>query len=317
MTTINIAALLQSCKLQIAKNSDIMGQNDSLNPNPNPNPNLNLDLEVLLAHVLGVDRSYLYTWPEREVTPLQQQTFESWVKRRLTGEPLAYIIGYKEFWSLNFKVSKAVLIPRPETELLVELILERFPSSAANTADIADAAETTVLDLGTGSGAIALALGFERPQWQIWAVDKSEAALAVAKENADSLNIKNVHFYQSDWFSNLGSSGFPSLAFKKIFNLIVANPPYLAPEDKHLVDTDIRFEPREALVSKPDGLEDCRQIIQNASAYLAESGWLMLEHGFDQAVAVMEIMQINGFIEVQNFKDLAGLDRVTLGRKSE
>lgn len=259
---------------------------------------IRLDVECLLAHVLNVSRTYLHTWPEQEITFEQKKCFDALLYRRMQGEPLAYIVGYQEFWSLPLMVSKAVLIPRPETELLVEQALAYFPKTIPNI---------RLLDLGTGSGAIALALASERPNWQIIAVDKSLDALFIAKKNAQDLNIKNVEFYQSDWFS--------AVSLQKQFDIIVGNPPYLVPGDIHLQQAELKCEPEEALVSRPDGLEDCRKIIQMAPRYLAVKGWLMLEHGYDQGQALVALMNAHGFTEVQDLNDLAGLSRVTTGRK--
>jgi release factor glutamine methyltransferase len=283
-TTINIGSLLD----QILTES---------------NKEQKLDMEVLLAFALNVSRTYLYTWPEKEVTEQQMQHFKSLAARRLKGEPVAYIVGYKEFWSLKLFVSNAVLIPRPETELLVQLVLECFSK---------DMPDIRVLELGTGSGAIALALGFERPMWQITAVDRSPLALSVARQNAKNLAIKNVEFYESDWFSavsDLASS-------QKIFQIIVANPPYLDPLDIHLESPELQYEPREALVSIPDGLQDFRRIIQTAPRYLAPNGWLLLEHGYQQGPEIIQLMAVNGFVQVQDFKDLAGLSRSVRGQVS-
>lgn len=260
---------------------------------------IRLDVECLLAYVLNVSRPYLHTWPEQAITPEQKKRFDILLERRIQGEPLAYIVGYQEFWSLPLMVSKAVLIPRPETELLVEQVLAFFPKTLPNI---------RLLDLGTGSGAIALALASERPDWQITAVDKSLDALCIAKKNAQDLNIQNVELYQSDWFS--------AVSLKRQFDIIVGNPPYIAPMDIHLQQAELKYEPKEALVSSPDGLEDCRKIIQMAPRYLALEGWLMLEHGYDQGPAMIALMKDHGFTKVQDINDLAGLSRLTIGRKS-
>ncbi len=262
-----------------------------------------LETELLLAHVLGVSRSHLCAWPQKVLTQQQRQAFESLLARRCAGEPLAYLIGTKEFWSLPLVVSESVLIPRPETECLVELVLKHIDCK-----DCTGVPALRVLDLGTGSGAIALALAVERPAWKIIGIDKSAAALEIAMLNAKRNQISNVEFKQSDWFS-----GFE--ADKTTFDIIVGNPPYIHPNDKHLED-DIRYEPKEALISLPDGLQDLKKIIIEAPQYLASKAWLFLEHGFDQGTVVNKNMRLAGFRAVKTYKDLAGLSRVTVGRKA-
>jgi len=260
-----------------------------------------LDVELLLAHVLGVSRTYLHTWHEKIITEQQKEAFESLVARRTAGEPVAYLIGSKEFWSLPLVVSKAVLIPRPETECVVALVLDKVNKASGNL---------RVLDLGTGSGAIALALAIERPLWNITAVDRSRAALEIAVLNAKNNLITNVEFIQSDWFSCFEAMGPKKIAF----DIIVGNPPYISPNDIHLAG-EIRYEPQEALISLPDGLQDLKKITREAPPYLVSKGWLFLEHGFDQSVFVKKTMESAGFTEIQTYKDLADLNRVTFGRK--
>ncbi|HXH54599.1 MAG TPA: peptide chain release factor N(5)-glutamine methyltransferase [Gammaproteobacteria bacterium] len=257
-----------------------------------------LEAEVLLAHVLIVARSYLRAWHEKTMTEQQKQAFESLVSRRCVGEPLAYLIGRKEFWSLPLVVSNSVLIPRPETECLVELVLNKFNNASGSL---------SVLDLGTGSGAIALALGVERPRWKIIGIDRSIAALEIAELNAKNNGISNVEFMQSDWFMCFESG-------KTRFDIIVGNPPYIHPTDSHL-EGEIRYEPKEALISLPDGLQDLKKIIRETSDYLAPQGWLFVEHGFDQDVFVRKTMELADFSDVQTYKDLADINRVTVGRK--
>ncbi|HQZ87541.1 MAG TPA: peptide chain release factor N(5)-glutamine methyltransferase [Gammaproteobacteria bacterium] len=265
-----------------------------------------LEAEVLLAHVLSVSRVYLRAWHEKTVTEQQKQAFESLVSRRYAGEPLAYLVGAKEFWSLPLVISKSVLIPRPETECLVELVL--------NNTGCKDRASVPVqgiraLDLGTGSGAIALALAVERPHWKIIGVDRSLAALEIATLNAKNNQIDNVEFIKSDWFSCFEVD-------KTRFDIIVGNPPYIHPNDSHL-EGDIRYEPKEALISFPDGLQDLKKIILEAPKYLVSKGWLFLEHGFDQGVFVKKSMELAGFTDVKTYKDVADLSRVTVGRRVE
>jgi release factor glutamine methyltransferase len=264
--------------------------------------NNSLEVELLLAYVLGRTRTYLHTWPETCIEESQIQKFNQFIQRRLSGEPLAYILGHKEFWSLELGVSKNVLIPRPETELLVETILNLF---ATNNGML------RILDLGTGSGAIALAIAHERPNWEIIAIDESPKALQVAIENAKNLSVNNVSFFTSDWFSM-----FKQMSFEQpLFDVIVSNPPYIAPNDAHLEEKSLTFEPRTALVSESKGLQDLTQIIIEAPQHLVSKGWLLLEHGFDQGEQIQQLFQTNHYQNVQTFKDLADLDRITIGSK--
>ncbi len=250
------------------------------------------EAEVLLCFVLGQSRTYLFTWPDRPLTPEQQALFEGLVEQRAQGVPVAYLTGEREFWSLPLKVSPATLIPRADTECLVELALARISPSAR------------VLDLGTGTGAIALALASEQTCAEVWAVDASPDALAIARQNAECLGL-SVQLLHSDWFSALDAQRF---------DLIVSNPPYIAARDQHLEQGDLRFEPRSALVSGEDGLDDIRRILQDAPAHLRAQGWLLLEHGYDQGEAVRALFKAGGFVAVETQADYAGLDRVTLGR---
>lgn len=253
-----------------------------------------LDAEVLLAHVLGKDRTYLYTWSDKTLSTEQARRFDRLLARRQQGEPVAYLIGEREFWSLTLKVDPSTLIPRPDTELLVEQALELLPTSPRR-----------VVDLGTGTGAIALALASERPKWQLLALDKSADAVALARENCERCGLDNVEVLQSDWFAAVG---------EQQFDLVVSNPPYIDPVDPHLQQGDVRFEPLSALIADDAGLADIRTIARQSRDYLKAGGWLMLEHGFEQGSAVREILQAGGYREVRTCRDLAGLERVTLGR---
>lgn len=253
-----------------------------------------LDVEVLLAHILNKDRTWLYTWPEKTLSHVQRQLFDELFERRRGGEPVAYLTGVREFWSLQLKVSPATLIPRPETELLVETALSlSLPANAR------------ILDLGTGTGAIALALASEKPGWQITAVDCVDAAVELATENAHTLALDNVCVLKSDWFENV--AGEP-------FDLIISNPPYIDPDDRHLTQGDVRFEPKSALVAAQAGLGDLVLIAEQAVSHLQPGGWLLMEHGFDQGGAVAELMQLSGYTEVSVLQDLSGCDRAALGR---
>ena len=251
-----------------------------------------LDVEVLLGHILEKDRTFLYTWPEHQLSDSQQQAFDAFFQRRLQGEPVAHITGQREFWSLPFKVTPATLIPRPETELLVELAL-KLPLSE----------QSSVLDLGTGTGAIALAIACERSDWHITATDAVEAAVQLAEENRQQFGFDHVQILQSDWFSNV----------EGLFDLIVSNPPYICEGDSHLVEGDVRFEPASALVADEQGLADLQAIIIGARLHLKPGGWLLLEHGFDQGAAVREMLLGAGYSGVVTHADLAGKDRASLG----
>lgn len=253
-----------------------------------------IEVQSLLQAVLQVDRAWLLTHPEQALSDEQLSRYTALFERRLNGEPIAYLLVSREFYGLNFKVSPATLIPRPETELLVELALQRIPRLPS----------PRVLDLGTGSGAIALSIAHARPDVEVVAVDASEAALEVARENAQRLNIGNVRLLHSDWFSALHGEHF---------DLIVSNPPYVAANDAHLGQGDLRFEPRAALASGADGLDDIRSICAQAKAHLNANGWLLFEHGHDQAERVRALLQQSGFAGVFSARDLAGIERVSGG----
>ena len=273
-----------------------------------------IEIQSLLQRVLNVSRAYLLAHPERCLNDSEQTQYEALLQRRLHGEPMAYLLGEREFFGLMFKVTPATLIPRPETELLVELALHRCGGVAAvppgthrppTCGDIPGNKPFRVLDLGTGSGAIALAIAFTRPEVEVVAVDASIEALVVARENAKQLGISNVTFVQSDWYAALHAQRF---------DLIVSNPPYVSTGDPHLHQGDLRFEPPSALASGEDGLHDIRHIVANAQAHLQSEGWLLLEHGYDQATQVRELMQQTGHRAVFSACDLAGIERVSGSR---
>lgn len=257
-------------------------------------PSPRLDAELLLAHALGQSRSYLRTWPEREPDAAQCAAFAALLERRRAGEPVAYLLGRQGFWSLDLEVAPHTLIPRPDTELLVETALALGPGGPAR-----------VLDLGTGTGAIALAVACERPAWQVLGVDRVSEAVQLAERNRARLGLGNARFVESVWFSTLGGERFA---------LIVGNPPYIAADDRHLSEGDVRFEPASALVAGEDGLDDIRRIVAEAPEHLEAGGWLLLEHGYDQAEAVRALFAARGFAAVESRRDLGGHQRITLGQ---
>ncbi|MFQ2907852.1 peptide chain release factor N(5)-glutamine methyltransferase [Aeromonas allosaccharophila] len=256
------------------------------------------DADVLLCHLLDCRRSYLMTWPERELDAAQQATLQEWLTRRLNGEPIAHLVGEREFWSLPLKVSPATLIPRPDTEVLVEQALTKIPQGPC-----------AVLDLGTGTGAIALALKSERPEVDVWAVDRMADAAALARENSVALGLP-IEVRDGSWFEPLGE---PDRDKTPRFAVIVSNPPYIDGADPHLEQGDVRFEPRSALVADDAGLADIRHIVAHAPAYLLTDGWLLLEHGWDQGEAVRQELRDSGYREVATVRDYGDNDRVTLG----
>lgn len=257
-------------------------------------PTARLDAELLLAAALGKPRSFLHTWPERIVSTEAALAFAGYLQRRRTGEPVAYILGQQGFWKLDLEVAPHTLIPRPETEMLVEAALELVPAFAP----------TQVLDLGTGTGAIGLALANDRRQWKITAVDRVPEAVELAERNRQRLQLDNAEVLNSHWFSALEG---------RQFDLIISNPPYIAETDPHLSMGDVRFEPGSALTSGPDGLDDLRTIISEAPAHLSPGGWLLLEHGYDQGPAVRELLIRHGFERIQTRRDLGEHERITFG----
>ena len=253
-----------------------------------------LESEVLLAHLLGVTRAWLYANPDAVVDSAREKDFLSLIERRKTGEPVAYLTGSCEFWSLRFNVTPDVLIPRPETEMLVEAALQLIPLDAS----------WRIADLGSGSGAIALAIASERPRCEVHATEISQAAIEVARENARTLAPGRVHFHLGSWLAPLQGK----------FNLIASNPPYVARQDPHLKEGDCRFEPQAALTPGEDGLSAIRQIAGAAMDYLDNGGTLILEHGYDQGHGVRQILEDCSYTNVNTIKDLSGHDRVTSGR---
>ena len=267
------------------------------------------EIEQLLIHVLQKNQAFLRTYPEHELTTEQAEQFEQYRLAVLDGEPLAYVLGTQAFWTLNLKVTPDTLIPRPDTEIVVETILALFPKNKLLHA----------IDLGTGTGAIALALAKECPQWSMTATDFSRAALDVARENAKTHGLTRVRFLLGSWFEALpdtkpGAQSKGSLSWHESFDLIVSNPPYIAPDDVHLVH--LRHEPISALVAEDHGLYDLKTIVVQSLGRLNEHGWLVLEHGYDQGQAVRDLMVYAGFNNIRTVQDYGGQDRVTLGRKA-
>lgn len=251
-----------------------------------------LDSELLLSAVLKRSRTYLLAFPETSLTDQERDHFSRLIDQRCQRIPVAYLLGEKEFWSRPFLVNRDVLIPRPDSETVIELLLSRFPSSKLN-----------LLELGTGSGALAVTLQLERPNWCITATDRSLPALRVARKNGERLHAPSIHWLISDWFS--------ALTPQPIFDLIVSNPPYLAENDPHL--SDLASEPQLALTSGKEGLDDIRALVSTAPHYLSDGGWLLIEHGSTQGEAVRTLFQERGFIQVDSVRDLSQQERITLG----
>jgi len=254
------------------------------------------EANLLVAHALGLSAVDLYAHPERAVNAAEAQRVNALVVRRGAGEPVAHLLGTREFYGLELRVTPDVLIPRPETELLVDLALARIEPGA----------RAQVLDLGTGSGAIAVAIAQARPEVHVVAVDRSEAALSVARGNAEHHHLDNLSFVQGTWFEPLTGQSF---------NIVVSNPPYVASADPHLKRGDVRFEPLTALAAGPEGLDDLRAIISEAPKHMNKGGWLLLEHGADQQAAVLELLASEGFSECLGHNDLAGLPRAVSARR--
>ena len=256
-----------------------------------------LEIELLLSHVIKKDRIWLKTWPDFQLKDEQVLFFNQLFDRRLQGEPLAFILGFKGFWTLDYAVNSHTLIPRPETELLVEIALSlEFNDNSK------------VIDLGTGTGAIALALASERPSWQIDATDAVHQALELAEFNRNMFGLTNVNIFYSDWFDSVSRHDSASS-----YHLIVSNPPYIDQSDPHLQQGDVRFEPSSALVAGLDGLDALRIIIEQAPKYLSPNGWLLVEHGYDQGNSVRRLFDLTGFKQIKTHADLNLQDRVTAG----
>jgi len=254
------------------------------------------EARLFLRDILGCTAAQISAYPERSLSADQALRFAELLERRVAGEPVAYLLGEREFYGRSFRVTPAVLIPRPETELIVELVLARLTPGAA----------PRILDLGTGSGALAVTLALEIPAAKVVAVDFSAAALLVAKANGAALGAQ-VRFIESDWFAALDATSF---------DFIVSNPPYIAAGDPHLAQGDVRFEPPSALASGLVGMDDLGRIATSAAAFLTPDGWLMMEHGYDQAALVRDLLVVHGFVDVESAVDLAGIERVSFGRRA-
>jgi len=258
-----------------------------------------LDAQILLCFVINKPTTYLHTWPDNIVIDEDTQLYIQLLQRRLSGEPISYITGIKEFWSLPLFCNSATLIPRPDTEVLVEHVLIH--------GQLMEHKKLHCLDLGTGTGAIALALASEMPDWSIDAIDFNDDAVALAQLNAKKLNLTHVNIYQSDWFSQVDN--------KQVFDIIVSNPPYIDDKDIHLSQGDVRFEPLSALVAKDKGLADILNIAIQAKSYLSDNGALFLEHGYEQGDKVKKILIDTGYAEAITIKDYGNNDRVTWAKK--
>lgn len=263
-----------------------------------------LDAELLLAVCLHKNRTYLYTWPEKTLSETEQARFDHLIQQRLKGHPLAHLTGEREFWGLNLKVTADTLIPRPDTEILIETALDKLNSQ--NHAKLKTEQACSILDLGTGTGAIALALKSEFVECDVCAIDFSLAALEVAKQNAKTHNL-DVEFIHSSWFEQLNSNSR--------FNLIASNPPYIEDQDPHLTQGDVRFEPISALIAGNDGLDDLKVITQQAWSFLKPEGWLMVEHGYNQGTAVQALFKQHGYQQIETINDYGHNPRITVGQK--
>ena len=258
-------------------------------------PSAALDTQILLSSVLDCNSAHLMTWPEKELTAEQETSFLDLLEQRRSGRPVAHLTGTREFWSLEFNVDNSTLIPRPETETLIEFVLQKF----------SDQDHLKMLDMGTGTGAIAITLATEKPGWTIFASDISEQALQLAEQN-NKKHQACVHFVKSDWFEDISD---------KNFDIIISNPPYIEADDPHLKQGDVQFEPLSALIAGSSGMDDIEQLCEHARTYLNNDGWLIVEHGYNQQQLVADCFSINDFIDIEQVKDLSGHTRMTAGKK--
>lgn len=255
-----------------------------------------LDAQVLLTHVLQCNSAHLAAWPEKELSEQQQSQYLQLIQQRQQGQPVAHLTGQREFWSMNLSVNNSTLIPRPETETLVEFIVEKFSNRE----------KLKLLDMGTGTGAIAIAVAKEKPGWQIYASDISEQALKIARQNSSKQHTDNITFIHSHWFNNIKQDDF---------DIIVSNPPYIAAGDPHLQQGDVRFEPQSALTSGAEGMDDIEHLCLHAKEYLAKDGYLIVEHGYNQKQQVADCFADNGFKEITQKQDLSDHTRMTAGKR--
>ncbi|NOQ87826.1 MAG: peptide chain release factor N(5)-glutamine methyltransferase [Gammaproteobacteria bacterium] len=259
-------------------------------------PSAVLDAQVLLTHVLSCNTAHLAAWPEKDLSEEQISQYLQLIQQRKKGMPVAHLTGLREFWSLNFNVDDSTLIPRPETETLVEYILNKF----------GDKKNLKLLDMGTGTGAIAIALAREKPGWKIFASDIAEQALNLARQNSKRHQTSNTTFIHSDWFSDINDHDF---------DIIISNPPYIADDDPHLLEGDVRFEPQSALASGAEGMDDIDHICLHAKNHLVNNGWLIVEHGYNQKQLVSDCFAENGYTQIEQKKDLSDHTRMTAGKK--
>lgn len=259
-------------------------------------PSAALDAQVLLSHILDCNSAHLAAWPEKALSNEQQDNFQSLITQRQQGTPVAHLTGEREFWSLDLMVNNSTLIPRPDTETLIEFILTKFSNNK----------KIKLLDMGTGTGAIAIAIATEKPDWEIVACDISIQAVLLARLNSQRHKTKNITFLQSDWFNDIPVNDF---------DIIVSNPPYIPEDDIHLSQGDVRFEPMRALTAGKTGMDDIEHLCLHAKQYLSEEGWLIVEHGYDQKALVEQCFSANNYTEIEQQQDLSGHTRMTAGRK--
>jgi len=259
-------------------------------------PTARLDAQVLLTHILQCNTAHLLAWPEKTLNEEQVSSYQQLIQQRQQGLPVAYLTGLREFWSLNFSVNDSTLIPRPETETLIEFILDKF----------SDRERIKLLDMGTGTGAIAITIATEKPDWTIFASELSADALKLARHNSNCHQTNNISFVQSNWFTNIKQSDF---------DIIVSNPPYIANNDPHLLVGDVRFEPQSALSAGVAGMDDIEHLCLHANKHLKKNAWLIIEHGYNQKQLVANCFAKNGFTQIEQKQDLSGHTRMTAGKK--